>query len=87
MDLNNSAARCCDVPAPACAYVSLPGCARASATSSGNVFAGESLGTTSTFAATKICEIGAKSLTGSNPSFSYMLGLKISEPFPTIPSV
>lgn len=46
-----------------------------------------SFGTTRRFAATKICEIGAKSLTGSKPSLSYMLGLKMSEPLPTIPRV
>src|SRR5882672_135674 len=87
MDLNNSAARCCEVPAPACAYVSLPGCARASATSSGRLFAGTSFGTTRTFAATNTRTIGAKSLTGSKASLSTMLGLKSSEPLPIMPRV
>ena len=69
MVLNNSPERCCVVPTPAEAKVSLPGCARASATSSGTLLAGTSLLTTRTLGVKQSCVIGAKSLTGSNGSF------------------
>src|SRR6267378_731990 len=87
MYLNSSAARCCDVPTPAWPYESLPGCALASATSSATVLTGSSGGTASTFAAMNTCEIGAKSLRGSNGSVSYRLGLMTSDELPPISNV
>src|SRR5262249_21683383 len=54
--------------------VSLPGCARASATSSCTFLAGTSLWTTRTLGVKTTSEIGARSLTGSYGSFSYRLG-------------
>ena len=68
IDLNSSPARCWVVPTPAEAKVSVPGCARASATSSLTLFAGTSLLTTKMLGVKQSWVIGAKSLTGSNGS-------------------
>ena len=69
MVLNSSPERCWVVPTPAEPKVSLPGCARASATSSATLFAGTSSLTTRTLAVKQSCVIGAKSFTGSNGNF------------------
>ena len=73
--LNNSPARCCDVPTPADPNVSAPGCAFASATSSVTDFTGTLLLRARMLGVTHSCEIGTKSLTGSKPIFSYKLRL------------
>ncbi len=63
--LNSSPDRCCDVPLPADANVSVPGFAFASAINSGTDFAGLFGGTISTLALVPISVIGTKLLTGS----------------------